>query len=446
VETDFSVIISSNGRPGSLVSTLDGLRELDHPCFEVLVVVGPDAAGYDAVRRAAPRETVWMSVDRRNVSHARNVALPHARGRIAAFIDDDAVPDPAWLTDLAATFGPVDVGAAGGPVYDHTGVSYQLFRSVVSRSGVPRLLPERAPDPSAALSSPETWLVPNLIGTNMCARSELLRHIGGFDEAFPYYLEDSDIAVRVCDTGHRVSLLGRGIVHHGSHGSPIRGTDRVVTDWSRILHGHYLFAHIHGVPTGRVARTWEDVGARLGDIRNLVAHEVATGLRPERAMRELEEINERVARAAAWRTARRGKPRPIRACGHGPVRRYPSWGRHSAGSARRQVALISGASNAQVSSACAIGRETVRERGHIVRVIQMGARRHHVRFDAGVWVHELPLADRQDPSGALQDELRRVGAGRPIDCWAPVDAWARAALGRVSVVDVPRVSADEALA
>ncbi|MDQ1833898.1 glycosyltransferase family 2 protein [Massilia scottii] len=39
-----------------------------------------------------------------NLSVSRNIGICMAAGDVVAFIDDDAIPEPEWLTELAAAY------------------------------------------------------------------------------------------------------------------------------------------------------------------------------------------------------------------------------------------------------------------------------------------------------------------------------------------------------
>ena len=63
--------------------------------------------------------------DTSNISAARNAGIAMAAGNVIAIIDDDAVPEPSWLTHLTAPFADPAVAASGGYVIGRNGISFQ---------------------------------------------------------------------------------------------------------------------------------------------------------------------------------------------------------------------------------------------------------------------------------------------------------------------------------
>ncbi|WP_287127931.1 glycosyltransferase family 2 protein [Candidatus Cyanaurora vandensis] len=118
-----SVVICTYNRADRLKLALAGLCEqtLDPTLFEVLVV---DNRSTDDTRGAAlayqdqlPLKYHYESVQ--GLSRARNTGWQAAQGEYVAFLDDDAIPSPVWLTELVTTFKetqPTPV-CIGGPIY-----------------------------------------------------------------------------------------------------------------------------------------------------------------------------------------------------------------------------------------------------------------------------------------------------------------------------------------
>src|SRR5207253_4611327 len=91
----------------------EGLQRLEYPDYEVIVV---DDGSTDATAAiAAEYGCRVISTENRGLSSARNTGLEAASGEIVAYTDDDARPDPHWLTYLAATFMTTDFVGVGGP-------------------------------------------------------------------------------------------------------------------------------------------------------------------------------------------------------------------------------------------------------------------------------------------------------------------------------------------
>src|SRR5690606_12420090 len=103
--------------------------------FEVVVVNGPSTDDTAAVLAEFAGDVRVASSPEVHLSKSRNIGIEAAAGDVVAFIDDDAIPEPGWLAELAAAYAAPEVGGAGGVVYDHTGVRFQYRYSVCDRLG-----------------------------------------------------------------------------------------------------------------------------------------------------------------------------------------------------------------------------------------------------------------------------------------------------------------------
>jgi glycosyltransferase involved in cell wall biosynthesis len=108
VTPHISVCVLTYKRPEMLARCLDGLARQERCGFTYsIVVVDNDArqSARSAVEEWAGRSTIKVAYacePEQNIARARNLAVASASGEYIAFIDDDEVPDPAWLANLHA--------------------------------------------------------------------------------------------------------------------------------------------------------------------------------------------------------------------------------------------------------------------------------------------------------------------------------------------------------
>jgi len=174
---------------------------------------------------------------RENISAARNAGIMASAGEVVGFLDDDAVPEPDWAEALLAGFDTPEVAAVTGPVLGRNGISLQWGRMAVDSLGQDRWLQDaQMPDPGEALK---------LHGTNMGFRRSVLTRTGGFDTGFRFYLDDTDLALRLASQGLRMQYLPDAVVHHGFAASPRRRADRVPLNLHDIGASSALFLRKH---------------------------------------------------------------------------------------------------------------------------------------------------------------------------------------------------------
>jgi len=213
-----SVILVSRHRPAQLLRCLRALDQQDHPDFEVVLVVDP------ATSAALPAELVGRVkvcvFDQANISAARNLGLALASAPIVAFVDDDAVPEPAWLAHLSQPFHNADVVAAGGFVRARNGISFQWRAGLVDATLQPRGLV--VPDDTVTLHRSQPGLAVEVKGVNCAYRRDVLLKIGGFDPAIRYYLDETELNLRLAGRSPLVAVVPMAQVWHDKAPSPQR--------------------------------------------------------------------------------------------------------------------------------------------------------------------------------------------------------------------------------
>ena len=110
-----AVVVCTCERPALLERCLGAVRAQRHPGFEVIVV--DNAPGSDCARIAAARHGAdYVAEPIRGVSRVRNAGARHCGADIVAYLDDDMVAHPDWLSALVAEFADPRVVAVSGPV------------------------------------------------------------------------------------------------------------------------------------------------------------------------------------------------------------------------------------------------------------------------------------------------------------------------------------------
>ncbi len=108
-----SVVICSYNGSRTLADCLDGVARLEYPDYEVVVV--DDGSTDQTATIARQYQCRLIRTPNRGLASARNTGLAAATGEIVAYLDDDARPDPHWLSYLASTFLGTSHAAVGGP-------------------------------------------------------------------------------------------------------------------------------------------------------------------------------------------------------------------------------------------------------------------------------------------------------------------------------------------
>lgn len=251
-----SVVVVSAGRPRALTRCLTALSQMRTTRAEVIVVACSDGLAMARGLPFANRLTLLAQTEE-NIAAARNMGISAAAGDVVAFVDDDAVPEPGWAEAVLAGFKDPLVAAVTGPVIGRNGISLQWGRMAVDRLGQDRWLEAGAgPTPDEALK---------LHGTNMAIRRAVLTRTGGFDTGFAFYLEDTDMALRLAGTGQRLVYLPKARVHHGFAASRRRRADRIPLDLFDIGASSAVFLRKHAPDAqgAALARLEQDQDARL---------------------------------------------------------------------------------------------------------------------------------------------------------------------------------------
>ncbi|GLK63109.1 glycosyltransferase family 2 protein [Paracoccus kondratievae] len=259
-----SVVVISRHRPQALARCLTTLADQTHPRLEVVLVADPASVG---IRPDLPLKRVVF--DRANVSAARNEGLALAAGEVVLFIDDDALAEPGWAEALAAPFADPRVIAATGFTRGPDGLRWQVRGERITPSGNTTPLNIAR----TTLLEPENGCPVSTIGTNCGFRHRALIAVGGFDPAFAYHLDESDVNMRMAarfPLGLTAVVPAAQVLHGVAPGTG-RGEAGVPHDLTAVGRSAAIFAARHGGKTD-----W----LRDNQRRRLLRHMVAGRLDP----------------------------------------------------------------------------------------------------------------------------------------------------------------------
>lgn len=272
----------SPGAPVLTVATVSwNTRELLQACLravapaagdlphEIVVVDNGSSDGSAAmVASEFPNVNLIRNPDNRGFASASNQAIARARGQHVLLLNPDAVPPAGSLATLSdylashagvAAVGPTLVDPSGRP-----GLTYGHFPSLTTAllpllRPLSGLLPGR-PDlhalgvaPPSIGGTTEPREVDYASGAALMLRREAIDQVGGLDEGFFLYFEETDLCLRLRQAGWRVVWHpGVRVVHRGG-ASRERGSDAALADYYRSL-DRYLRKH-HGPPYARSVRS-----------------------------------------------------------------------------------------------------------------------------------------------------------------------------------------------
>jgi GT2 family glycosyltransferase len=206
------IVVNHNGRD-YLDACLDSLREGGELGYEVIVVDNASGDGSaECVAACHPQVRLIRSETNLGFGAGSNLGARWARGKYLAFLNPDTKAQPGWLEALiAALEQDPDAGLATALVLlmdepdrvntcgnDMHVTGLTLCRGMGARR-------------DALTGTAEVGAVS---GAAFVIRRDLFEALGGFDESFFLYVEDSDLSLRARLAGHRILAVPEAVVYH----------------------------------------------------------------------------------------------------------------------------------------------------------------------------------------------------------------------------------------
>lgn len=219
-----SVVICTRNRPLQLEQCLEAVGRLVYPRFDVLVVdnAPSDARAQEIARRWGAR---YLVEPRIGLSRSRNRGARACESEVVAFLDDDAVPEPQWLSGLAEEFSdPLVMAVAGRIVPLGAETDEERIKAFIAGAefgGEVRKVVDR--------QNPRWFELANFGGVGNGANIALRRHAfelwPGFDErlgkgALLEGCEEHHAFFSLIEQGYRVVYTPGAVVRHPYPHSP----------------------------------------------------------------------------------------------------------------------------------------------------------------------------------------------------------------------------------
>lgn len=179
-------------------AVLECLRSLDgqeYPSFEILVVDNSGEGRAEALVPPDMRVPVRVLRQDRNLGFggAVNAAARVSQAPFLALLNDDAVAHPGWLSSMMNAIEPLeDIGMVAAQVRLAGEEALDSAGMLLARDGSSK---QRGHGESPLrFARREEALLPS--GSACLYRREMFDDVGGFDEAFFLYCEDTDLGLR----------------------------------------------------------------------------------------------------------------------------------------------------------------------------------------------------------------------------------------------------------
>jgi len=211
-----SVVIVNYNAKEYLRSCLEAVVQNTYSSYEVLVVDNgsTDGSNVMVVQEFGGRVKIISLAKNFGPAYARNRGVEQARGKYLAFLDNDTIPDKNWLRAAVGVMeGDASIGAVQCKLllasdrkkFDYAGDYLSQYGFLVQRVEA-NVVDEGQFDQLDEILSAKS--------AAMLVRKDVFEEIGGFDEDYFIYLEETDLGWRTWLAGYRIIFVPDSVVYH----------------------------------------------------------------------------------------------------------------------------------------------------------------------------------------------------------------------------------------
>jgi len=253
---DLSLIIVTLNTRDLLRRALTSIRESnDTFSKEVIVVDNGSTDGTEEMISQEFPEVLYLHQSRNfGFAQANNRGARHAHGRYLCLMNSDARLKPTTLIDSISFMEKnPQCGVVGAQLLNTDGTRQNsianfpsLVTELVNKSLLRAIFPEKYPGKEVMQHEP--MVVESVIGAFFLTRRDLWNQLGGLDERYFFFLEETDYCLRVQNSGFKVQHLPQMEVWHdqGQTAKKVHIPARIEYWRSR-----YLYFELHHGPCNR---------------------------------------------------------------------------------------------------------------------------------------------------------------------------------------------------
>jgi hypothetical protein len=207
-----SIIIVNTNELHHLALCLPSIFQQTYPNFDVFVVDNASTDGsLEFVQQTYPKVKAIRNKTNLGYAGANNIGFRFATGELVAVLNPDTYVKPDWLHELVPFMQIPQVGLATPKILliDEPGL-INTCGNEVTFSGLTFC---------RGLAQPKdrydaTEIVSAVSGAAFVIKKTVLDQIGGFDERFFLYYEETDLSLRAALAGYKCLYVPTAIVYH----------------------------------------------------------------------------------------------------------------------------------------------------------------------------------------------------------------------------------------
>lgn len=224
-----AIIIPSWNTKELLKNCLDSLKSLPPDRFEIIVVDNGSVDGsWEIVKKDFPRAKLLRNEENIGFAKANNLAAKHTKSDLLFFLNSDTVVGAGTIETLTDFLLDNQKVGAVSPLIFNTDGSVQkdpcflrlpgmllliVYYNKFLRNLFLRCFPMVVYSTNDFEQASE---VEQLSGAALLVKREIFESVGGFDEDFPVYFEDSQLSLQIRKLGYKLMVIPKtNVVHFG---------------------------------------------------------------------------------------------------------------------------------------------------------------------------------------------------------------------------------------